>query len=442
MYIRYQEQRVITDVIVEPRRWYLLCLRLDGDRFSLQLDDHIQVLEMKKGILFPPLILNGTLVIGNDQDSLGGSFAHAQSYFGEVSGFTIWAHSLTDQQILDLFECKEPVGYILGWDQTPWQDNGDVDISEGNPCHEANKRHHLIFPVQKSLNDAKRFCQGLGMRLPSPLTLEEYHLINSFLNQSLDECTHTWNSKQFIWLDIQYNDEHGQYVDIQTQKPIDYSPKLFNGFNSSMPIALDSNGYWYEMFDWIKLCVMCVGDIPTKAFHLQNLCDDDNSRTMYSTFYLRGGPNNIMGLYSPSGRKIIRNSREVWNLYIPRFQNPIASFTGHETPIGRHQWFILENSSVCDDSNIQVRNITTATNLTAVRSLTLSLCQPGYFTCWSGSCIPLDQRCSLVTECPDHSYSDELNCTLVRVPAGYQKHLSPASPTLDLSLSLLLKTVK
>lgn len=442
MVVRYHHKEIITNVPVEPRRWYLLCLRLDAGRPSLHLDGNIKVLDQKQCALFPPLILNGTLVIGNDQDLLGGGFAHIHSYFGAMSGFTIWAQSLTDQQMLDLKECKEPVGYLLGWDQTPWQHDGDVDISEGNPCHEAHKSQHIIFPVTKSLVDARRFCHGLGMRLPAPLTLEENHLINSFMNQSLEECIPSWSSNQFMWLDIEYNEEHGQYVNSQIKKPIDYSPKVFNPFRKTKQIAFERNGLWYKLPPEMKLCVMCVGDFQTKAFYLQNLCQEDNSRTYHSTFYPRGEANNIVSLYSSSGRKIIRTSKEVWNLYIPRFQSPIASFTGEEAPIGRHQWLTLENSLVCDDHQIPVRKITAANTLNVERSLTLSSCQPGYFTCWSGSCIPLDQRCSLVTDCPDHSYSDELNCTLVRVPAGYQKLLSPASPTLDLGLSLILNSVR
>lgn len=443
IWVRYQQAQKKTNVTIQLRRWYLLCLRLDAGRLSLHLDDNINVLDLKESVLFPPLVMNGTLVIGNDQDTLGGGFAPVHSYFGAVSGFTIWAQGLTVQQMLDLFECKEPVGYLLGWDQTPWQLDGDVDITEGNPCHEAHKRHYLIFPVKKSMVDARRFCHGLGMRIPSPLTLDEYHTINSLMNQSIDECIPYWSSKLFMWVDIQYNEERGQYVDMQTQKPVEYSVKVLNEMVFENQIAFGSNGTWYKMPDRLNLCFMCVGKIQTKAFYLLNLCQEDNRRTLSSTFYPRGDPYNIISLYSNSGRKITRNSKNVWNLYIPSLQDPIASFKGQEAPIGRHQWLTLqENSLVCDDNHISVRNMTAANNLTAVRSLTLSSCQPGYFTCWDGSCIPLDQRCSLVTECPDHSYSDELNCTLARVPAGYQKLISPASPTLDLSLALVLNTVR
>ncbi|KAK3889021.1 hypothetical protein Pcinc_006897 [Petrolisthes cinctipes] len=202
IYLHYQYKRLTTtpNEAVQPYRWYHMCLRLDAGRLSLHLDGNNNILkDRNEGAPSPPLPLNGTLVIGNDQDSLGGGFADTHSYLGAVSGFTIWDQSLSQQQMVDLFN----------WSQ--------------------HQVEHL-------------------------------------------------------------NQEKSQ-----------------------------------------------------------------------------------------------------------------------------------ENDSA--------------------RNLTLSSCQPGYFTCLSGSCIPLDQRCSLVSECTDHSLSDELDCVMVRVPVGYQKLLSPASPTLHLGLSLKLHMI-
>ncbi|KAK4302868.1 hypothetical protein Pmani_025076 [Petrolisthes manimaculis] len=89
---------------VQPYRWYHMCIRLDAGRLSLHLDGNNNILkDMKQDTPSPPLPLNGTIVIGNDQDSLGGGFAKAHSYFGAVSGFTIWDQSLSQQQMVDLF---------------------------------------------------------------------------------------------------------------------------------------------------------------------------------------------------------------------------------------------------------------------------------------------------------------------------------------------------
>nr|XP_045585044.1 glycine receptor subunit alpha-2-like [Procambarus clarkii] len=56
-------------------------------------------------------------------------------------------------------------------------------------------------------------------------------------------------------------------------------------------------------------------------------------------------------------------------------------------------------------------------------NLTLSVCGSGMFTCRSGSCIGLHQRCDLKVDCPDKS--DEVQCTLVDILPGYSVNIPP-----------------
>ena len=57
-------------------------------------------------------------------------------------------------------------------------------------------------------------------------------------------------------------------------------------------------------------------------------------------------------------------------------------------------------------------------------SLTFSVCYPGKeFTCNTGECIRLSQRCNQIEDCDDGS--DEMECYLVDIPSSYSKILSP-----------------
>ena len=58
-------------------------------------------------------------------------------------------------------------------------------------------------------------------------------------------------------------------------------------------------------------------------------------------------------------------------------------------------------------------------------SLTMSSCPLETFTCNTGSCIPLANKCNSKIDCADES--DESQCTYLEVPANYAGQLSPSS---------------
>ena len=50
-----------------------------------------------------------------------------------------------------------------------------------------------------------------------------------------------------------------------------------------------------------------------------------------------------------------------------------------------------------------------------------------HFTCWTGQCIPFNQRCDAKRDCPD--YSDEDHCGQITFEIDkYKKTIVPRSP--------------
>ena len=58
-------------------------------------------------------------------------------------------------------------------------------------------------------------------------------------------------------------------------------------------------------------------------------------------------------------------------------------------------------------------------------SLTMSSCPVETFTCNTGACIPLANKCNSKIDCEDES--DESQCTYLEVPSNYAGQLSPSS---------------
>ena len=58
----------------------------------------------------------GLLVIGQDQDTVGGGFDRRQSFSGMISQFNIWNSSLEDFHIENLAECRsDAFGNSVAW---------------------------------------------------------------------------------------------------------------------------------------------------------------------------------------------------------------------------------------------------------------------------------------------------------------------------------------
>lgn len=79
----------------------------------------------------------GILILGQDQDELGGGFDQDQSFFGEMFGVNLWSSVLTEEEIKSMSEgCFYPLeGDYLKWsDLKSAQVHGDVRIESPSKC--------------------------------------------------------------------------------------------------------------------------------------------------------------------------------------------------------------------------------------------------------------------------------------------------------------------
>ena len=69
----------------------------------------------------------GALVLGQDQDSVGGSFQAIQSFIGE--NVNIWDHVIKDQEIIRMSKsCPTGVGNVFQWSDFKAHLIGSVNI--------------------------------------------------------------------------------------------------------------------------------------------------------------------------------------------------------------------------------------------------------------------------------------------------------------------------
>ncbi|XP_075408731.1 neuronal pentraxin receptor [Tenrec ecaudatus] len=64
-----------------------------------------------------PIKPHGILILGQEQDTLGGRFDATQAFVGDITQFNLWDHALTAAQVLGIANCSEPLlGNVLPWE--------------------------------------------------------------------------------------------------------------------------------------------------------------------------------------------------------------------------------------------------------------------------------------------------------------------------------------
>ena len=71
----------------------------------------------------------GVLVLGQDQDSVGGGFSAGDSFIGEMTDVNIWDRVITDQEITRMSKsCFTGVGNVFQWSDFKAHLKGSVQI--------------------------------------------------------------------------------------------------------------------------------------------------------------------------------------------------------------------------------------------------------------------------------------------------------------------------
>ncbi|XP_045107746.1 uncharacterized protein LOC123502646 [Portunus trituberculatus] len=146
----------------------------------------------------------------------------------------------------------------------------------------------------------------------------------------------------------------------------------------------------------------------------RGICDS----TLYDDRFVMTGTRNGKPYFRGYYRShIYYTDRRTW-----RLENVMANTTFAEMdddgsldfPIGRHVWEF--SHGFCGREKLEEH------------SLTLSQCNENVeFTCDDGTCILMEEVCDRRTQCDDRS--DEIDCSTVDLPRGYQSTLPPPSPT-------------
>ncbi|XP_066019962.1 neuronal pentraxin-1-like isoform X2 [Pocillopora verrucosa] len=121
-----------TSVSANDGKWHHICLTWEKTTGSWKLFQDGSVAARGKSLQTGHMIrANGSLVLGQEQDSKGGKFEAHQSFIGEMTGVNIWDHVIKDQEIARMSKsCLTGVGNVFQWREFKAHIKGSVKIIE------------------------------------------------------------------------------------------------------------------------------------------------------------------------------------------------------------------------------------------------------------------------------------------------------------------------
>ncbi|XP_012880345.1 PREDICTED: neuronal pentraxin receptor isoform X2 [Dipodomys ordii] len=82
-----------------------------------------------------PIKPHGVLILGQEQDTLGGRFDATQAFVGDITQFNLWDHALTPAQVVGLANCTGPLpGNVLPWEDKLVEAFGGATKTPFNVC--------------------------------------------------------------------------------------------------------------------------------------------------------------------------------------------------------------------------------------------------------------------------------------------------------------------
>lgn len=370
--------------------------------------------------------LPDALIIGQEQDSIKGRYELSQMFNGEISELNIWSQSLDDETIKSIAKCKNNAqGNVVSWNKAKYSTN-NVKLVDGiDPkmfCKKDPK--YVIFPRVETLENSKKLCAIHGGRIAAPTSVEENNATLQILNKYGSQCMNMKSTRQkgrAIWLGFVRMDDKWYITDDgDVLKEADYGnwdrfTPIYPGLGCTF---FQTDGYWSfrdkASCSELELCTICAFD-KVPVFSLKGPLCKSFTPFDWNYYFSTNNSYQIDGYIGYKEASISRNS-DVWTA---EMEGVRIELQNRAYPIGRQNWSWYNRRCSSEFSQHKL--------------ISLSKCEFGdEFTCRSGRCIPIIQRCDQTYDCKDRS--DEEDCVLVRIPDNYNKIQAPKNEETPLKI--------
>ncbi|MPC12425.1 Glycine receptor subunit alpha-2 [Portunus trituberculatus] len=388
------------------RRWRHYCHVLSGDVYTVYVDGvplASAPIEGEDRVL----PLNGTFIVGQEQDSLSGRFNRFQIQKGYVTQVNLWSRGLIQAEIAAMANCSvNLMGDVLSTDTDDFElINVDEEvISLKEIC--LKKEHFNIFPEARTFDESRRMCHLVGSEMYGPMTQKKNLEVNNTLWDE-EMC-----EKELLWIGVTDLQEEGVWRRLRDNKVVTdifWGPGQPDETRIENCLIMGWTSSWndYPCKKQVA-CVVCeeVIDVP---LYLRGACRELFTETMFEVLGYFSRKPFFHGFY---GYMILKSEEKQWSLIDTVFNITIATLalaSDAHYPLGRHFWLLL--TPVCDKGK------------GSKLELSLSTCTSEQYMCNDGQCIDIVDRCDAKDDCKDGT--DEDNCSVLQLPHGYRKFKPP-----------------
>jgi hypothetical protein len=410
-----------------PHAWNQACtaVDLDSGKVLVAINGAIvyeEVITTREFLNNSPIEFQERLVLGASQWQYPGNSMESKQSEASVSGLNIFSSALTGSEVALLTSARHcRAGDLLSWPGAAWAASGAVlRLPMEDFCLQEPYPHLYLLPNHFHQSED---CLGLCPRLqpggrvpPVPGLQEAGRLVGQFRALSRDYAK---DPSKPIWL-------HGPFV----RRPDGTFADFYSGNAAAADlwVAGQPNGgagqpctVWSSanpegrLFDitchWV-VASQCLCQLHrSPVLRLRGLCKDSHIDTHYTLKYVNGstvykGLSGTDIMFSPTKDQL------KWTLTV-NLRETVAFTSAEDISyiLGIHLWTIQNDSLKCDGMGRQAR------------ALKMTGCGDGAFTCRSGDCIGMEERCDQVLDCPDQS--DEVGCSVVILKESYRRSAPP-----------------
>ena len=416
-YFYYREGEMFsnnTGLSLRPHEMSHACTSFDGE--SGEMTTVINGVVTQKGTV-KSILKNTTIIF--EENLIVGLVGHSNNNYGSESTtgnlniFTIPKRAPEMIEITSTGKCLK--GDHLSWTNSKWDFTGEVEtMTSSDLCKTQQIPFLFFFGLHSSFESCTNLCSRIqvGGRVPYTGSLSEAEaFLQQFKSISADKSANpTKKTSDIIFSPFVFESE-GKFVDFYTNSVVPddlpWFPGEPNGGTSEPCSSWSLDGD--KLFD--AQCVfstqncMCKFE-STPILKLRGLCKSTNVDTHYTVKNMNG---NVVYL-GLAGTKIEYSGQ--WTISVNRMNTTAITSANEESYIlGLNSWIFTDESVKCKEENPHTK------------ALKMTRCSTGEFTCSSGDCVTMEERCDQVADCSDES--DEVGCNVLVLKKNYNQKVPP-----------------